>query len=149
MDNLTHSLVGLMMSRAGLNRGERGSAAMIVVAANIPDVDGYPFFYDPLRYLQVHRGYPHALVFAPVMAMLAIAVVKLTEKGMALLHQRGYTWNAFLTWANLQNASVRRGIKTKTDRDYTIGSYFYLWFVCTLAVLSHLVLDWTNVYGIQ
>src|SRR4051794_16759788 len=106
-----------MLSRAGLNRGEKGTAAMIVVAANIPDVDGYVFFTDPLRYLQVHRGYPHALVLAPVMAILAIVVVKLAEKVIGLLHERGYTWDAFLTWANLQNASVRRGITTKTHRD--------------------------------
>lgn len=112
MDNLTHSLVGLMLSRCGLEAWskERGFTAMLVLAANIPDVDAYSFFTSTVEYLEIHRGYTHALAMAPVMALLPIAIVK--------------------------------GI-TRTRPT------FYSWLCCTLAVLSHLALDWTNVYGIR
>jgi len=110
MDNITHSLVGLMLSRCGLDRGARGTAAMLMLAANAPDIDAYSFFTDTLDYLEIHRGYTHALVFAPLVALLPLAIVK--------------------------------GV-TRTRP--TIGA----WLACIVAVLSHLVLDWTNVYGIR
>jgi inner membrane protein len=110
MDNLTHSLVGLMLARAGLARGEKGATAMLVLAANAPDVDAYGFFTDPLTYLEVHRGFTHALAFAPLVALLPLAAV--------------------------------RGITRTRPR-------LSEWLACTMAVLSHALLDWTNVYGVR
>jgi len=72
MDNITHTLVGLMLSRAGLDRGEKGTPLMIMLAANAPDMDTYNFFIDNLEYLQVHRGYTHSLVFAPLVALIPL-----------------------------------------------------------------------------
>src|SRR5579871_3251182 len=76
MDNITHTLTGLMMARAGLARkGERGATLVILLAANAPDIDvvvaGLP---GGLRYLEYHRGYTHALLMAPVMALLALMI---------------------------------------------------------------------------
>jgi len=76
MDNITHTLVGLMLSRAGLDRGEKGTPLMIMLAANAPDMDTYNFFTDNLEYLQVHRGYTHSLVFAPLVALMPLLLVK-------------------------------------------------------------------------
>lgn len=117
-----------MLSRAGLDRThtqagpEEPAAAralrgtnftlMMVLAANVPDIDGYPIFYDPLEYLQIHRGPMHAFFFLPLMALLPIALV----------------------WA----VSRRRP-----------PSFLYWWFASMIAVASHLLLDWTNVYGIR
>jgi inner membrane protein len=75
MDNLTHTLTGLAMSRGGLDRGHRGTAAMIMLAANAPDIDAYPFFTDAVEYIDIHRGYTHGLAFAPLVALLPIAIV--------------------------------------------------------------------------
>jgi inner membrane protein len=110
MDNLTHTLVGLMMSRCGLDRGKKGTAVMLMLAANAPDVDAYPFFTDMLDYMDIHRGYTHALAFAPLVALLPLAIVK----------------------------GVTRTRPT-----------LIAWLSCILVVLSHLLLDWTNVYGIR
>jgi inner membrane protein len=71
MDNVTHTLVGLMLSRAGgfnsnKARGEKGASVAIMLAANAPDMDTYNFFNDSLTYLQVHRGYTHSFAFAPL-----------------------------------------------------------------------------------
>ena len=113
MDNVTHTLVGLMLSRAGLNRGEKGASVMLMLAANAPDMDAYPFFYDNLTYLQVHRGYTHALALAPVVALVPLLLVK-----------------AF------------------TRTRFTLTT-LAMYFGCIAAVLSHLLLDWTNVYGVR
>jgi inner membrane protein len=118
MDNITHTLVGLMLSRAGgFNsnnaRGEKGSSIAIMLAANAPDMDTYNFLNDNLSYLQVHRGYTHALVFAPLVALVPLLLVK---------------------------AFTRTKVTMVTAITY-IG--------CLLAVFSHLLLDWTNVYGVR
>lgn len=113
MDNLTHSLVGLTLARCGFDR-EKGSIPMMVLAANVVDIDGYAFFTDTLTYLEVHRGYTHSLAFAPLMALLPIALVY--------------------------------GIRRTRP---ALRSFLWLWLGCTIAVLSHDLLDWTNVYGVR
>jgi membrane-bound metal-dependent hydrolase YbcI (DUF457 family) len=80
MDNVTHTLVGLMLARAGLNRGEKGGAVMVMLAANVPDIDGYSFFTDSLSYLEQHRGYMHSLVCAPAVALIPLLLVKLVTR---------------------------------------------------------------------
>lgn len=115
MDNITHTLVGLMISRAGgfNSRAEKGATVAIMLAANAPDMDTYNFFNDSLTYLQVHRGYTHALAFAPLVALVPLLLVK---------------------------AFTRTKVTLATAITY-IG--------CLLAVFSHLLLDWTNVYGVR
>ncbi|MCU1335371.1 MAG: rane-bound metal-dependent hydrolase [Bryobacterales bacterium] len=113
MDNVTHTLVGLMLSRAGLNRGEKGTPLMLMLAANAPDMDTYPFFTDSLTYLQVHRSYPHSFAFAPLVALVPLLLVKLFT------------------------------------RTRVTGVTLATYGGCLVAVLSHLLLDWTNVYGVR
>lgn len=110
MDNLTHSLVGLMLARTGLDRGQTSAAVMMVLAANAPDLDAYAFFTDSVTYIDVHRGWTHSLAFSPLMALVAVAIVR----------------------------GMQRTRPSAMD-----------WLVSWIAVLSHLLLDWTNVYGVR
>ncbi len=80
MDNLTHTLTGLMLSRAGLNRFHAQSAAILILAANIPDVDAVSLFAGAGPYLHYHRGITHALIAAPVMALIPLAIVRLAVR---------------------------------------------------------------------
>lgn len=76
MENLTHTLVGLMMARCGLEKtGVRG-AGMMMLAANIPDIDGVSWLGGNTTYLTYHRGPTHTLILAPVMALLPILLVR-------------------------------------------------------------------------
>jgi inner membrane protein len=118
VDNITHTLVGLMVSRSGgfssnKARGEKGASVAIMLAANAPDMDTFNFFNDNLAYLQVHRGYTHALAFAPLVALVPLLLVK---------------------------AFTRTKVTLVTLITY-IG--------CLVAVFSHLLLDWTNGYGVR
>ena len=111
MDNLTHTLVGLMLSRAGLTRFHLRASAILIVAANIPDVDAVSLVGGAGNYFHYHRGITHALAFAPVMALLPLLAVRIaTRKPIAWLS--GY-------------------------------------LLAILGVASHLMLDFTNLYGIR
>ena len=66
MDNLTHSLTGLMLSRAGLNRFYPRATLLLVIAANIPDIDFVAIARGPLYYFEQHRGITHSVAAAPV-----------------------------------------------------------------------------------
>jgi len=48
---------------------------MMMLAANASDIDGI-FWFDRLRYMEYHRGYPHALPFVPLLALLPMALVR-------------------------------------------------------------------------
>jgi len=111
MDNLTHSLTGLMLSRAGLNRFYPRATLLLILAANVPDIDIVTIVRGPLYYFEQHRGITHSLAAMPVMALLPVLVVCAIGKSL-----RG--------WA-------------------------VAWALSILGVASHLLLDWTNVYGIR
>ena len=74
MDNLTHSLVGLMIARAGLNRLGPRSTALLIVGANLPDGDLVTALAGGLTYFQCHRGYSHALAISPLLALLPLPI---------------------------------------------------------------------------
>lgn len=111
MDNLTHSLTGLMLSRAGLNRFYPRADLLLIVAANIPDIDIVTLARGPLSYFEHHRGITHSIVAVPVMALLSVLFVCAVYRSM-----RG--WMA-------------------------------AWWIAIIGVASHLLLDWTNSYGIR
>jgi inner membrane protein len=75
MDNLTHSLTGLMLSQAGLNRLYPRATLLLVLAANIPDIDVVSIARGPLYYFEQHRGITHSIATAPLMALLCVLVV--------------------------------------------------------------------------
>src|SRR5262245_35198062 len=110
MDNVTHTLTGLMLARAGLGGKTKGATAMMLLAVNAPDMDVVSWFGGSLTYLESHRSYTHALVFAPLVALVPFALVR------------------FLGRAPLGIAAYLGALG---------------------AVVSHLLMDLTNVYGIR
>jgi inner membrane protein len=90
VDNLTHSLAGLIVGDAALALRRRYGAPIAphyptvalttaVLANNLPDFD---FLYvgitgTRLGYLLHHRGHTHTLAAVPLLALLAVAVVAL------------------------------------------------------------------------
>lgn len=72
MDNLTHSLTGMLLARAGLNRLAPRATVLAVAAANLPDLDVVTAFNGSLCYLAQHRGFTHALFWAPLVALAGL-----------------------------------------------------------------------------
>ncbi|MGA8025956.1 MAG: metal-dependent hydrolase [Bryobacteraceae bacterium] len=75
MDNVTHSLTGLALARAGLSRFCPRATLLLILSSNAPDSDIVAAFRGSLRYLEVHRGYSHSLLCLPLMAVLPVLVV--------------------------------------------------------------------------
>lgn len=132
MDNVTHSLAGLLLAECAVRLRARGAgadpsprfrttAAIIgVVAANLPDAD---LLYtgvggDRLAYMLHHRGYTHTVLLAVVGALLVWGV-------------------AWMVWRQRAPSSIPRH-----DSRWLLG-------LALAGTLSHLVLDWTNSYGVH
>jgi len=77
LDNLTHSLVGLFLARAGFRRVTPRGTAIMVLAANAPDFDVVSWLGGSAAYIHWHRNITHSLIAMPVMALLAVALVRL------------------------------------------------------------------------
>ena len=97
MDNLTHTLTGLMMSRCGLGKSlpRWGGPVLLMLAANVPDIDVFASMGDGVKYLAVHRGYTHALALSPLVALLPLFAV-------CLFMRTRPTWQAWVaSWAGV------------------------------------------------
>lgn len=81
MDNLTHTATGLFLSRAGVGRGVPYATAILLLAANAPDIDAVSLAGGPLAYLTWHRHITHSLAAVPLMALLAVLVVRPFARG--------------------------------------------------------------------
>ncbi|HEY7210116.1 MAG TPA: metal-dependent hydrolase [Bryobacteraceae bacterium] len=75
MDNLTHSLTGLALSRAGLDRFSPRAVWLLVLSANAPDSDIVVATRGAFPYFEAHRGYTHSFIGLPFMAALVVLVV--------------------------------------------------------------------------
>lgn len=68
MDNLTHTLTGVALSRAGLDQRVSGATLTLALASNLPDIDIVTGLFGTTTYLEHHRGLTHALPFSPLLA---------------------------------------------------------------------------------
>lgn len=108
MDNLTHSLAGIALSRAGLNRLTSGATPVLLFAANIPDIDILSFLGGSAAYLKWHRAHTHALLFGPLMAILPVLAVGLFWRpqgfrwvGAYVASLIGVLCHSLLDWTNM------------------------------------------------
>ncbi len=109
------------MGRAGLNRRTALATATLTLAAEAPDLDVLSRFGGSAFGLNHHRGFTHSFLGVPI---VAIAVV-------------GFVW---LIWR-------LRGRKTRNP-DLPPRWGLLLAYAC-LAGLSHILLDYTNNYGVR
>lgn len=83
MDNLTHSLVGLFLARAGFRRATPSGTAILVLAANAPDFDVVSWFGGSASYIHWHRHITHSIMAFPFMALLTVAIVRFARSRAA------------------------------------------------------------------
>jgi inner membrane protein len=84
LDNLTHTLTGLALSRAGLAKATRGATLALALASNLPDVDLVFAVHGSASYLEHHRGFTHSLVGAPLLALALALALRLLVPGSRL-----------------------------------------------------------------
>lgn len=121
MDNLTHTLVGAGLARAGLGRRAALACATLIVAANAPDVDVLSYAEGSTFALSFRRGITHGV---PAMLVLPFVVA-----------------GAMVAWDRLVRARAAPG----SER----ASFAALLPVAFVGLLTHPALDWLNTYGMR
>jgi inner membrane protein len=92
MDNVTHSLVGAALGRAGLKDYVPGGTVTLVLAANLPDLDVVAGFWGDLYYLTYHRGITHSVLGTAGIAVASSLLLWLASRRRA----RSYSFQAIL-----------------------------------------------------
>ncbi len=78
MDNLTHTLTGFVLARAGLERSTSGATLALVLASNLPDIDIVFGLQSTAAYLEHHRDISHSVFGAPLLALALAGLLWLT-----------------------------------------------------------------------
>lgn len=120
MENLTHTLVGLGVAKAGAEKLSPYATAVCLIAANVPDLDVVASFGGWCAYLQHHRGITHSIIGTLTLSSLIPAAFWLADRAVASLRHR-------------------------TPQ----ASFGGLLFASLLAGATHPLLDWTNNYGVR
>jgi inner membrane protein len=121
LDALTHMLTGACMSRAGLNRKTSLATLTLVLSAEVSDVDFFAYFGGPVYGFAHHRGITHTFLGVPAMAALALAMVWVVNR-------------LLVRWGRPRKTPPRWGL---------------LYAYACLGALSHILLDFTNSYGVR
>jgi inner membrane protein len=126
MEPVTHFLTGACISRAGLNRKTAYATLTAVLAAEAADIDIFWGLAGPVEELKRHRGITHTLLGAPFVAAVVVVLVW-------LLH----------LWRE------KRRRRKNSGQVYQPTRWAWLYCIALIAALSHLLLDWTNNYGLR
>ena len=120
MDPLCHTLVGGILAEGGLKRHSTLATTTLILGANLPDLDVVSYFGGGDAALHFRRGWTHGV--------LALVVLPVLLTGLMV---------GFDRWRR------RRGHLGPPVRPGR------LLLLAGLAVASHPLLDWLNVYGVR
>ena len=141
MDNLTHSAIGFFLSRAGLNRLTPRATAILLLAANAPDIDVISATGGALNYLRFHRHFTHALIMMPVLALIVVAVVRLASRkaipwrNAFLVALVGVASHLALDWTNVYGVRMLLPFSSAWLRlDTTNVIDIWIWTVCAIGI---------------
>jgi inner membrane protein len=138
MEPFTHFFTGACMGRAGLNRKTAYATLAATLAAEAADCDVFWGLRGPVEGLKHHRGITHTLIGVPVVAAVIVGAVWLLHRWSEKRRQ------AKLARLNLDPAEpVPRRLQPR------VVHWRWLYLTCFIAALSHVLLDWTNNYGVR
>lgn len=155
MDPITHFLTGACIGRAGFNRKTAYATLAAVLAAEAADLDIVWGFAGPVEGLKHHRGITHTFVAVPVVAAVIVGAVWLVSRWTRRNEERR---------KSAAPPAPTHPMRRKTDRieasapppepERTTPAlqplrWGWLYLTALVASLSHLLLDWTNNYGLR
>ncbi len=127
VEPVTHMLTGACLSRAcGFPARARYATAACVIAAELPDADYVYRLGGPLLYFQHHRGWTHAFWSLPLQAVFVVLL--------------------FIAWHAFRQSRQRR---RRPREEPAPTNWPLLGGMALLALLTHILLDWTNNYGVR
>jgi inner membrane protein len=121
LEPVTHFLTGACLGRAGFNRKTALATATMTLAAEAPDLDVFGRFHGPVFGFAHHRGFTHSFVGLFLVAAVIVAFM-------------------YGVWR----------LGGRKTRDPNLPPRWGLLFVFAyIAGLSHILLDFTNNYGVR
>jgi inner membrane protein len=144
MDNLTHTAVGIFLSRIGPGKWSPRATAAILIAANLPDIDTVTgLFGGGLNYLHYHRHLTHSLAAMPVMALAAVAIVRAAGRkpvawaGAWCAALIAVASHLALDWTNVYGIRLLLPFSERWLRlDITAVVDLWIWAVCLLGLAA-------------
>lgn len=121
MEPLSHTLTGACLAEAGLKRRSALVAPALIIAANLPDLDGTCYLHSADLAFAVRRGWSHGILAVFLFPVLLTA--------------------AMLAYDRV----VRRGKSPESPP----ARPAVLLGVSFLGVVSHVLMDWPNSYGVR
>jgi inner membrane protein len=152
MEPVTHFLTGACIGRAGFNRKTTYATLAAVLAAEAADLDMVWSFAGPVEGLKHHRGITHTFWAVPVVAGVVVGGVWLFDRLRRARNVKGHDFsradgNQDNDGALAPEASNQKpGSPAPTQQPIHWG---WLYLTACIAALSHLLLDWTNNYGLR
>ena len=132
MEPITHLMTGACLARAGFNRKAAYAGVAMTIAAELPDIDTLWSVAGPVASFQHHRGWTHTLLGLPFEAAALVG-------GLWLWH-RWRTKGKERSTTHTDEWQPRKPIPTR---------WGLLFGFVLIALLSHILLDWTNNYGVR
>lgn len=122
MENFAHTLLGLSLAKAGLERATPLATTTLVIASNLPDVDVLMRVGGGTSsYLEHHRGLTHSLVGLALLAVILTFLLTFVDRRFRL----------------------RRDHRSRPMRPLR------LFWIAYLGGLGHTFMDFTNNYGVR
>ena len=121
MEPLAHTLAGACLAESGLKRLTPLAASTLLIAANIPDLDGACYFHSADLAFSFRRGITHGILAMAVLPILLTVIMLVIDRWIRLRRSPGA-------------APARAGP---------------LLLLSLVGTLSHPLLDWLNNYGVR
>ena len=139
MEPVTHFLTGACLGRSGFNRKTAYATLAMTLAAETPDLDTLWSVGGPVTGFQHHRGITHTFLGLPFEGLVVLGAVWLVHR-----------WRVKRA-ANQPMAAPGLGTDQPMVRPLTAAPVRWglLYGFVLIALLSHLLLDWTNNYGVR
>lgn len=134
MEPLTHFFTGACIGRAGLNRKTAYATLAATLAAEAADLDVVWGFRGPVEALKHHRGITHTFVGAPAVAVAVWGAIWLYDRWRRRPKKADHPDRNEDAPVRLRLPPVRWG---------------WLLLTALIAAYSHILLDWTNNYGVR
>ncbi len=121
LEPITHFLTGACLGRSGFNRKTALATATMTLAAEAPDLDIFGRFGGPAFGFGHHRGFTHSFLGGFLVSGLVVGFM-------------------YLLWKIRGKAKNKDGLPPR---------WGLLYGLAYLACLSHILLDFTNNYGVR
>jgi len=139
MEPITHFLTGACIGRAGLNSKTAYATLAAVLAAEAADSDILWSLRGPVEELKHHRGITHTFIGAPVVAGVVVGAIWLLDRWVQARRRRKLA------------AAGAPAVDPNAPGPALAQAVHWGWLYATalIAALSHILLDWTNNYGVR